>query len=203
MRQRRMQQMRYIDIQPERNKKNRAVNIQKEMRMPMRYMRRGIGILAAVLLLTACGDNAGESVQQTVDMNVIKTYEHKVIPETKEDEPGGTGDTSDTGSEGGQSQSQTGENIDGFTETNDVVVVAVSKLNLRTGPSTDAEIVAQVKYGDTFTRLAKGDNGWDQLLYGDRIVYAFAEYLSESTEPQQDGRQSLEYYAAVTNVKKN
>ncbi len=173
----------------------------------MRYTRRGIGMLAAVLLLAACGESAGESAPQTVDMNVIKTYEHKVVPETEADEPGDTVDTPDAEQGGGQPQTQPGSDIaddmDGFTKTNDVVVVAVSKLNLRSGPSTDTEIIALVKFGDTFTRLAKGDNGWDMLLYGDQIVYAFAEYLAESPEPQQDGRQSLEYYASAVNVKKN
>lgn len=69
--------------------------------------------------------------------------------------------------------------VDGqkFTPVNDEVYVSASKLNLRKGPSTSYDSVILAKSGDTFTRTATGDGGWDQLLYQGETVYAFAEYI--------------------------
>ena len=163
-------------------------------------------MLVLVLLLTACGKE--EKQEEQVSMETAKQIEHQVKVETEVNIPQSpVGDTTgEDGEQSGQSGSveggQTGEADNtgeigntggtegsgstgisdakdgGFEETNDTVYVAASVMNLRSGPSTDTEVVGKAVYGDSFTRLAKGSNGWDKLLYEGQVVYGYAEFLT-------------------------
>lgn len=140
-------------------------------------------LLGLVLLLTACKDSPSPAENSGLTpLETIKNYEHTVRRETAADKSQGVED-------GTPSAAPVPDNInpvrptgmapeDGYEETNDTVYVIATKVNLRSGPSTDTDVISQAVYGDSFTRLAKGSNGWDKLLYNDQIVYAFAEYLS-------------------------
>ncbi len=168
--------------------------------------RKGFLMLLLCLVLTACGKQE-ETPEKGISIEAVKQVEHQVNIETEPVQPPDTGnedgtgadsgniDNGDTGSPGtgdtassgnheetGGSEGNTGASDikDGeYEETNDTVYVAVSKINLRTAPSLDSDVIGKAKYGDSFTRLAKGSNGWDKLLYDGQVVYAYAEYLTD------------------------
>ena len=144
--------------------------------------KRAACILAMMVMLASCGKSEPE-IDGIVAIDAVKNYEHKTRVEVAQptpdvDPPQPTGSTEPT-------PTGTLPVDDDFEETNDTVYVAVSTLNLRKGPSTDTEIVAKAVYGDSFTRVAKGKNGWDKLLYEEQEVYAFADYLSEKEIKKQ------------------
>ena len=67
---------------------------------------------------------------------------------------------------------------EGFTATNDKVVVNYEFLNLRSEPSTSSEIVDKAKEGTELKRIAVSDDGeWAYLKYKDGTVYAAMSYL--------------------------
>lgn len=152
--------------------------------MKRRVKKSTVLMLILIFLLTACGKSDSSSDKTgLVSIETVKGYEHTVRKETEPvNEP-------DTGNEpNGDGSGQEGQKPDEpavpdikdeeYEETNDTVYVIVSKLNLRSGPSTDSDIVGKAVYGDSFTRLARGKNGWDRILYEGQVVYAYAEYLS-------------------------
>lgn len=68
-----------------------------------------------------------------------------------------------------------------FTVVNQLVT-AKDVVNLRKLPSVeheDAEVVAQLKNGDTATCVGISDNGWSKLHYKGVICYAVSSYLVE------------------------
>ncbi len=173
----------------------------------MKKGKRILAILLC-MVLTACGKKE-EAPEKGISVEAVKQIEHQVNVETEpvnvpdsgadndenmSDSGTGeaitpnTGNSSDTGTTGNDSMNTGGTTgntgvsdvKDGeYEETNDTVYVAVSKINLRTAPSLDSEVVGKAKYGDSFIRLAKGSNGWDKLLYDGQVVYAYAEYLTD------------------------
>lgn len=139
--------------------------------------------MVLTLLFTTCGGLAACGKKEPepdglVSIETAKSYEHVAKVESSgppnggvQTDPGGPGVTATI-----VPPSPTPAGPDG---EEDIVYVAVSKLNLRAEPSTDSEVVAQAKYGDAFVRTEKGEQGWDKLLYDGREVYAFAEYLTD------------------------
>jgi uncharacterized protein YgiM (DUF1202 family) len=63
-----------------------------------------------------------------------------------------------------------------YTEVNETVY-AKKAVNIRTGPSTDYEIVGSLKSGKSITRVGIGDNGWSKVLYNDEVAYMSSKYL--------------------------
>lgn len=66
-----------------------------------------------------------------------------------------------------------------FTPVNETVT-AKKLVNLRKLPSVEMEeavVIAQLKNGDTATRLGISDNGWSKLRYQGEICYAVSSYL--------------------------
>ncbi len=60
-----------------------------------------------------------------------------------------------------------------------VLYISANTLNLRAGPSTDSEIVAQLKFGDKVQ--CQGENAdWMQVLYQDTVGYLKTEYTSKT-----------------------
>ncbi len=176
------------------------------MGMSMRRIRKkSAGMLAAVMLLAAaCGKDA-QKPDGLVSMDAVKGYEHtaRVEEEPEPTEPGNV-PTPPVPTGAGQPGPGVGDHAeeDGYETTNDTVYVAVSKLNLRTQPSTDSEVVSQAVYGDSFTRLAKGSGEWDKLEYNGQVVYAFAEYLTTREIKKQTGT-GLEQFVADAKKKMN
>ena len=167
--------------------------------------RKWLLMLLLLLALTSCGKQKEDEQSGHVSEETVKQIEHQVKEETEPvATPGVTGENESdalTGNPTGTASTENGSTQDGqnentetgsgsensgisdakdgeFEETNDTVYVIASKVNLRSGPSTEDEIVGKAVYGDSFTRLAKGNKGWDKLLYEGQVVYAYAEFLS-------------------------
>lgn len=142
----------------------------------------------------ACGKKEPER-DGLVPMETAKSYEHVAKVESGGPAPDSGGTQTDPGGQEGDPAatatvvppSPTPVEPGGGSENEDIVYVAVSKLNLRAEPSLDAEVIAQAKYGDAFVRTEKGTQGWDKLLYEGREVYAFAEYLTDKKIAGADG----------------
>ncbi|MBR7132531.1 MAG: SH3 domain-containing protein [Clostridia bacterium] len=85
---------------------------------------------------------------------------------------------------------------DGYTPVNEQVT-AKEVVNLRSAAGTSAQIVGQLKNGETLTRTAVGNNGWSRLLLNGQTVYAVSSYLTtdlsykppviSEPEPPSDG----------------
>lgn len=138
--------------------------------------------LAAALLFASCGKEEGQS-DGLVSMETAKGYEHIAKLESTPVQ-NGEGQTPPDSQGGTTVPENTVTPVatpspDVTSEPEDIVYVAVSKLNLRAAPSLESEVIAQAKYGDSFVRMEKGTEGWDKLLYNGQEVYAFAEYLSD------------------------
>ncbi len=67
---------------------------------------------------------------------------------------------------------------DGYTVVNDKVT-PLEKVNLRRGPTTDSEQVAEIKNGTVLDRISVNkDRGWSRISYNGEIVYAASRYLT-------------------------
>ncbi len=144
--------------------------------------------LAAMLLFVSCGKAEPES-DGLVPMETAKGYEHVAKVESAEPTPSpGVQEPDGNQPQGSEGEPDVTTPPDTVTPepSQDIVYVAVSKLNLRSAPSLESEVIVQVKYGESFVRIEKGTEGWDKLLYNDQEVYAYAEFLSE--KKVADGR---------------
>jgi cell wall-associated NlpC family hydrolase len=54
--------------------------------------------------------------------------------------------------------------------------VSVDILNIRSGPSTDTEILGKLSFGSTINIKTSG-NGWYEIEYNDSSAYVYAEYV--------------------------
>lgn len=163
----------------------------REKRSTKKY---AILLLSLLFSLAACGDAPSGKGSGLVSPEALKNYEHGVRQETEPTGPDQGNDIPQNPTPSAAANPPaSGTPVpvapeEGYEETNDTVYVAVSKLNLRAAPSTDSDIVGRAVYGDSFTRVAKGKNGWDKLLFEGQVVYAFAEYLTtESTTGNEAG----------------
>ncbi len=71
-----------------------------------------------------------------------------------------------------------------FEPKNDKVT-AKDIVNLRALPTTDSEIVGELKSGDFLKRTAVSDKGWSRLIYKGKDVYAVTSYLSNKVIKQE------------------
>lgn len=162
-------------------------------RMVKKMKRSGTAASCAMmltLLVAVCGGlvSCGRKEPQKdglVPIETAKSYEHVAKTESTQPTPDG-GVTPIPGTPGGDVTGTVTPAVTAPTQApgdvadgEDIVYVAVSKLNLRAEPSLESEVIAQAKYGDAFVRTEKGTQGWDKLLYDGREVYAFADYLSD------------------------
>lgn len=58
------------------------------------------------------------------------------------------------------------------------VVYAVAGVNIRTGPSTDDQIIGVLRRGKSIRRMAIGSDGWSKVMYGDQVAYIHSSYLT-------------------------
>lgn len=68
-----------------------------------------------------------------------------------------------------------------YVDVVEVVTPNVTELSLRTVPSTASNdtIVVKINPGDMIYRTGIGSNGWSRVVLGDRILYAYSEYLDK------------------------
>lgn len=70
-----------------------------------------------------------------------------------------------------------------FTPKSDQVT-AKEYVNLRVLPTTDSELVGQLKSGEFLQRTAVSNKGWSRLVYNGQMVYAVTSYLSNEVVEQ-------------------
>lgn len=68
-----------------------------------------------------------------------------------------------------------------FTEVNETVY-ANTTVNIRKGPSTNYEKISSLKWGESITRIGRGDHGWDKVLYNNEPAYMYSKYI-QTEEP--------------------
>lgn len=79
------------------------------------------------------------------------------------------------------------------------VIVEASRLNVRTGPSTDYEIIDVVDMGTELLVVGDTQDGWQTVQLGDEICYVSGDYVTEDieysyAESREEEEQRLEEY---------
>ena len=70
------------------------------------------------------------------------------------------------------------EKANGATfEEVDQTVRATAKVNIRSGPGVDYDVIGQLQAGEEVKRTAIGDKGWSRILYNDKPCYVSNSYL--------------------------
>ena len=155
-------------------------------------------MIAVALSFVSCGKSSETSGKKLLTIEDARKIEHVLREETEESLSERLDQKQNESLDSSSSQDSVpgfdGEDSE-FEETNDTVYITANELNLRTAPSTEAEIVRTAKKGESFVRLAKGKNGWDKLLYDGQVVYASAKYLAPKdvsfAEPLKSGSELL------------
>jgi cell wall-associated NlpC family hydrolase len=77
-------------------------------------------------------------------------------------------------------EKQNEENISEEEQTNEKGTVAVDILNIRSGPSTDTEILGKLSFGTTLELLSEnGDNEiWYEINFDSKTAYVCGEYIN-------------------------
>jgi len=65
--------------------------------------------------------------------------------------------------------------------------VTADVLNIRSGPSTDSDILGQLSYGDEVTILSTTDDGWGQISYNDSDAYVCMQYITARADDVSRG----------------
>lgn len=82
-----------------------------------------------------------------------------------------------------------GDGIDTHFNSADDTVTAKDKVNLRSIPSVtdeEAQILGQLKKGETAHRIGISDNGWSKLEWNGQICYAVTNYLEQVGAPAEE-----------------
>jgi len=64
------------------------------------------------------------------------------------------------------------------------LVIATDNVRIRATPSTDGEVLATCKKGDSFTRTGQTEDGWSKIDYNGTEAYMKSEYLQVTTEEE-------------------
>ena len=78
-----------------------------------------------------------------------------------------------------------------------------SPVNIRTGPSTDYEIVGQLNKGDEVEVIEIESSGWYKILYKGEERYVYAEYIDTKTNSQYKRIGSYKTYFDFNNTNRN
>jgi len=65
-------------------------------------------------------------------------------------------------------------------------VTAKDRVNLRSLPTTNSDIVGELNSGDFLERTVVSQNGWSRLTYNGQDVYAISSYLSNEVVEKQE-----------------
>ena len=78
-----------------------------------------------------------------------------------------------------------------------------SPVNIRTGPSTDYEIVGQLNQGDVVEVIEIESSGWYKILYKGDERYIYAEYIDTKTDSLYERIGSYKTYFDFNNTNRN
>ncbi len=71
---------------------------------------------------------------------------------------------------------------------NQKIAYATEDVNIRSGPSTDYDILGQLPAGGSVIFISKDENDWCKVMYDGEICYIFREYLT-TVKPAQSATQ--------------
>lgn len=143
-------------------------------------------VCAMALMCTGCGSKKDGSVDVT-------KYEHVIRDEVSTENNDNNSDDItipviteapdiNTGDAGEENKTPVAETFtrDGMTfrTADDTIRITASKVRVRTGPSTDYEIVYTASLDEQFKRTADGDGNWDQIEYNGQLVYIYSPYIA-------------------------
>lgn len=84
------------------------------------------------------------------------------------------------------------ENEPIYTEV-DEIVYATTKVNIRSGPSTDYEKVGALSFGESIRRIGIGSDGWSKVIHNEETAYMYTEYLSTEKPVEKAQNYPLTY----------
>lgn len=166
-------------------------------------MKRWTAVLvvtALLLLVTACGAEAvseQDSAVSTEDSAAETTSVQSSGQEEesdKADKPEETAQQGESGKpESDHTETEEEENQESvYSEEETETVYAVSRVNVRTAPTTESEVYTVLGVRQTAERIAD-DGEWSKVLMGGRIYYVASEYLKVKPE----GNGSVNGYLVV------
>ena len=83
-----------------------------------------------------------------------------------------------------------------YTRVNELVYTNTN-LNVRSGPGTSYSKVGMLTRADVVTRVGKGSDGWDQIIYKNEVRYASSNYLFTVKDMTPPSVQYPVYYATT------
>lgn len=133
-----------------------------------------VGILS-ILMLSGCGNTKEQG--ETDASESVPVSEN--LPEDLPEEVSGL----ETGTEEDYSDTDKSSDQDNFLETiaSTETFYATTKVNVRTAPSTDAEIYTTLQRREEVQRIDDGGE-WSRILLDDGVYYVASEYLRQKIE---------------------
>lgn len=151
----------------------------------MSKVYRVLAVLLALLLtvsLVGCGESGKETdAAETPEMSSSVEDNGDESPEETDEESTGETDQETTGDDTATEDTEVKEE---FESVNDVIY-ALDRLNVRTKPSTDSEIIGVLEPGEPIPRNGIGEE-WMRVKYMGKTAYVSAAYVSETRPTSQE-----------------
>lgn len=157
------------------------------------FMKRWTAVLvviALLLLVTACGADAVSEQDSAVSTEDSAAETASVQSSGQEKEESDKADKSEETAQQGESgkpesdrtEAEEEENQESvYSEEETETVYAVSRVNVRTAPTTESEVYTVLGVRQTAERIAD-DGEWSKVLMDGRIYYVASEYLKVKPE---------------------
>jgi len=163
-------------------------------------MKKWTAVLLAIILLsliTACGAGAAPGPDSTVSKKDAPAETASVQPSEQEKAAGAEAPGEEDKSEEAVQQEESNQSEADHTETEEEevrepvyseeekeTVYAVSRVNVRTAPTTESEVYTVLGVRQTAERVAD-DGEWSTVLMDGQLYYVASEYLK--VKPERDG----------------
>lgn len=137
-----------------------------------------VGILS-ILMLSGCGNTKEQGETDASESVPVSEGLSENLPEDLPEEVSGL----ETGTEEDYSDTDKSSDQDNFLETitSTETFYATTKVNVRTAPSTDAEIYTTLQRREEVQRIDDGGE-WSRILLDDGVYYVASEYLRQKIE---------------------
>lgn len=163
---------------------------QREDVMFMKRWTAVLVVIALLLLVTACGADAVSEQDSAVSTEDSAAETASVQSSGQEKEESDKADKSEETAQQGESgkpesdRTEAGEEENQesvYSEEETETVYAVSRVNVRTAPTTESEVYTVLGVRQTAERIAD-DGEWSKVLMDGRIYYVASEYLKVKPE---------------------
>lgn len=163
---------------------------QREDVMFMKRWTAVLVVIALLLLVTACGadavseqDSAVSTEDSAAEMASVQSSGQEKEESDKADKSEETAQQGESGKpESDRTEAEEEENQESvYSEEETETVYAVSRVNVRTAPTTESEVYTVLGVRQTAERIAD-DGEWSKVLMDGRIYYVASEYLKVKPE---------------------